>query len=1487
MSQKTKELFKENKFGIRKFTVGVASVIVGTTMYVGLTHNEASAAELNKMEQNNKSTDDQSKVDTSNKSTDNQSKVNTSNETSQTQDQLKVDTNIETSQTQDQPKVDTNVDTKQDQPKVDTSNDTNQTQDQPKVDTNVETKQDQPKVDTSNDTNQTQDQPKVDTNVETSQTQDQPKVDTSNETSQTQDQLKVDTSNKTSQTQDQPKVDTNVDTKQTQDQPNIDTNVDTKQDQPKVDTFEVKDNQKEQNTIKNPLNINTKDFNKESNQPTNQNNSPLNTQANTQATTPRFNVRQNFVKPTVRAAITNTNLTNDKYQITSLTGKNVKGNASTKDTYQTSMHIKLDDSVKGGDTLSYGVGYKYKDLNGQEHQVYLPSNDNNTDKVTNIIYNGTNIGTMTVRGLGLDISNPPRDFSVDQLDGTNTPYYANKSNPVIIKFNDNINNLKDVTLDIDNVWIKDKTVVGLNSSTINNFAIEKGYTSDNIVRNTDGTFVNVPNSFNVNGENVIITGDQLQLQANEVNDKVQSEVNNNKTNIYTQTTNTRTYTKTPDGSEYVSPDEKFSTIKSISPKSTPTNEIHYHVVIPKALQDKADFEFVGVDNATNKITFNKTGLEPKQLSVTASSKYNPTTFDNGVYTGNTSYDNVTTPKVDWNTTRNLTKDADGNLVYDVTFKTKDGSYINPSSLPTYIYGYTLKDELKHNDPETYTQANAHPTGSKWGIDEWDKLLAANPIQTKLDVNTDSGLTSETYNVTKESYVLNYKVAQTAPEGAIRVAAVDEKVQEVPHNEPIPFETVEKQNPNKPLGYRKIIQPGVNGEHTWTEKIFTKNGVETARQNINDKTTPATNEIVEVGTGVVGEDVKIINKPIPFETTYIENKNKPAGYEQVVTEGEEGNKQTITKTPTLNGQLNGEPTSTTTTTKEPINKVIERGTGVVGEDVKTVDTPIPFETQIIHNPKLPQGYTNVKQEGQDGISTTTTKTPTLNGEPNGDAQSTTTITKEPINKIIEVGDGVVSEKVEINNEPIPFKTKTIEDKSIPKGQTIIVTPGQNGIESTTKTTPMLNGEPNGDVTIEKSITKEPVDEIIHVGTGVVSETVTKTPEIINHTSKTIENPDLPKGKTRITQKGVDGEKVTITKTPILNGEPNGTSVSTTEVTKEPIDEIIEVGTSDIETKIENNAESKPFEIIKHNNPNLPKGKTRIVQQGKNGITVTTIEQDYVNGKKYGEPRITTTTTQEKVDEIIEIGTKEPDHPVEPLKPTNGDYEPKGGHIDKPWGAKTTKNEIKKEVTIPNYKGDKPLITIDNPKQIPNGNTPGDYSVSITVKYPDGSTDHTIVTIHVGNKVTPEPPIVDPNKPSQKNLDHNQNHNNIHNIISHSNGSNNTINNKYDNNYKNNLNNNVLIKKQNESPLKNVQSQEQIKDQVITQIQQKYNISQKEVMQKHEKEINQKTQEKVKQQNINELPKTGNSTNTQNGLISSLIAVLGLSSILLGRRKKKNS
>ena len=55
---------------------------------------------------------------------------------------------------------------------------------------------------------------------------------------------------------------------------------------------------------------------------------------------------------------------------------------------------------------------------------------------------------------------------------------------------------------------------------------------------------------------------------------------------------------------------------------------------------------------------------------------------------------------------------------------------------------------------------------------------------------------------------------------------------------------------------------------------------------------------------------------------------------------------------------------------------------------------------------------------------------------------------------------------------------------------------------------------------------------------------------------------------------------------------------------------------------------------------------------------------------------------------------------------------------------------------------PTITVDNPNQIPNGQTPGTVVIPVTVTYPDGSKDKTTVTVVTGN------PLKDAYEPSTK-------------------------------------------------------------------------------------------------------------------------------------------
>ncbi|HDD0618737.1 TPA: LPXTG-anchored surface protein SasG, partial [Staphylococcus aureus] len=185
-----------------------------------------------------------------------------------------------------------------------------------------------------------------------------------------------------------------------------------------------------------------------------------------------------------------------------------------------------------------------------------------------------------------------------------------------------------------------------------------------------------------------------------------------------------------------------------------------------------------------------------------------------------------------------------------------------------------------------------------------------------------------------------------------------------------------------------------------------------------------------------------------------------------------------------------------------------------------------------NPDLAPGTEKVTREGQKGektITTPTLKNP-LTGEIISKGESKEEITKDPVNELTEFG-----------GEKIPQGHKDIFDPNLPTDQTEKV-PGKPGIKN-----------PDTGKVIE-----EPVDDVIKHGpkTGTPE---TKTVEIPFETKREF-NPKLQPGEERVKQEGQTGSK-TIT-TPItvnpLTGEKVGEGQPTEEITKQPVDKIVEFG-----------------------------------------------------------------------------------------------------------------------------------------------------------------------------------------------------------------------------------------------------------------------------------------------------------------------------------------
>ena len=251
-----------------------------------------------------------------------------------------------------------------------------------------------------------------------------------------------------------------------------------------------------------------------------------------------------------------------------------------------------------------------------------------------------------------------------------------------------------------------------------------------------------------------------------------------------------------------------------------------------------------------------------------------------------------------------------------------------------------------------------------------------------------------------------------------------------------------------------------------------------------------------------------------------------------------------------------------------------------------------------------------------------------------------------------------------SEKIPFEVIKKENPNLPAKQEKIVTPGVDG-ERTHYISVLTENGKQTETVLDSQVTKEPVTQVVEIGAPIthkgdesglapVAEAKPRLDiqeEDIPFTTVTRENPLLLKGKTQVVTKGANGRRSHYYS---VSTSADGKEVKTlvdSLMTQEVVTQVIEVGTlvthvgdehrlapaAETKPRLDIQEEEIPFTTVTRENPQLPKGQTQVVTKGANGHRTAFYSVSTTADGKEERTLVNSVVTQETVTQVVEVGT----------------------------------------------------------------------------------------------------------------------------------------------------------------------------------------------------------------------------------------------------------
>ena len=284
------------------------------------------------------------------------------------------------------------------------------------------------------------------------------------------------------------------------------------------------------------------------------------------------------------------------------------------------------------------------------------------------------------------------------------------------------------------------------------------------------------------------------------------------------------------------------------------------------------------------------------------------------------------------------------------------------------------------------------------------------------------------------------------------------------------------------------------------------------------------------------------------------------------------------------------------------------------------------------------------------------------------------------------------------EEIPYPSRTENNADLAEGTRKVKQAGEKGQKKVVWDVTLVNGVEKKRDRKSQTVIKEPVEEIIEVGTkktGVETKETVTVEEKVAFKEETKVDPALDKGQTRVEEgeEGIDEVTYEVTKVDGVEKSRKEVSRKTKKAAKNKI--TYTGGKAVVTIKEVTKTEEVAFQTREVENALLAEGVRRVKTAGQKGVRTIVETVTYTDGVETGREVKSNTITTPAVDEVVEVGTKKVVAPVV-----------------------TTKEETKteevafqtKEVTNPDFP--------EGTRQVKTAGKKGVRTIVETVTYTDG-------------------------------------------------------------------------------------------------------------------------------------------------------------------------